>query len=153
MKRLLVVSHAPSPNTRRLTEAVMRGVAGAAAGVVAADCRSPFDAGVEDFRSASAVILGTTENFGYMSGALKDCFDRIYRDCLEHTEGMPYALFVRGGTDGTGARASVERIVGGLRWRPVQEPLVMRGDWQEQWLESVEELGAAMAAGLDAGVF
>ncbi len=153
MKRLLVVSHAPSGNTRRLTEAVMRGVAGAAAGAVVADCRSPFDAGVEDFRAASAVILGTTENFGYMSGALKDCFDRIYHGCLDHTGGMPYALFVRGGTDGTGARTSVERIVAGLRWRPVQEPLVMRGDWQEEWLGSVEELGAAMAAGLDAGVF
>ncbi len=153
MKRLLVVSHAPSANTRRLTEAVRQGAEGVDTRAVAVDCRSPFDTDSDTIRGASAVVLGTTENFGYMSGALKDCFDRVYYDCLEQTRGMPYALFVKGGMDGTGARASVERIVSGLRWRPVQDAVVMKGAWQEAWLTRLRELGAAMAAGLDAGVF
>ena len=149
--RLLIVVHAPSPNTRRLFDAV---VAGASTGndieVVA---RSPFETGPDDVLAANGIILGTTENLGYMSGALKDFFDRCYYPCLEKTQGRPYCLFIRAGHDGTGTRRGVETIVTGLRWRAVQEPLVLKGDWQEDFVAQCHDLGAAMAAGLEAGIF
>ena len=150
-RRLLVVVHAPSPNTKRLFEAVLAG---------ARDCddievvaRSPFEAGPDDVLAADGIILGTTENLGYMSGALKDFFDRSYYPCLEQTQGRPYCLFIRAGHDGTGTRRGVETIVTGLRWRAVQEPIILRGDWQEAFVEQCHDLGAAMAAGLEAGLF
>lgn len=152
-RRLLVVAHAPSANTRRLIEALEDGIRSAEAASVRWRVMRPFDAGAGDVRGARAIILGTTENLGYMSGALKDFFDRVYYPCLEHTQGMPYALVIRAGHDGTGTRRGVETIVTGLRWRAVQEPVVLRGPWQEAFLEPCRELGAAMAAGLDAGVF
>ena len=152
-KRLLIVAHAPSDNTRILRDAVARGAAHDDIDGVDVQVLSPFDAGPDDVRSAQAVILGTTENLGYMSGALKDFFDRIYYPCLEQTQGRPYCLFIRAGHDGTGTRRGVETIVTGLRWRAVQEPIILRGDWREDFVGQCHDLGAAMAAGLEAGIF
>ena len=153
MARLLVVAHIPSDNTRRLRDAVVAGIRAADAADLEARALTPFEAGPDDVLAADAVILGTTENLGYMSGALKDFFDRSYYPCLDRTEGLPYCLYVRAGHDGTGTRRGVETIVTGLRWRAVQEPLICRGDWDDGFVDSCRELGSAMAAGLDLGIF
>lgn len=152
-RRLLIVSHCPSENTRALTDAVIRGAQSDEISGVEVRFLPPLDAGPDDVLEADAVIIGTTENFGYMSGRLKDFFERVYYPCLERTQGMPYALFVKGGNDGTGAQASVERIIAGLSWRAVQDPIIMAGQFTEEWLQPCEELGMAMAAGLEAGIF
>ena len=83
MKRLLIVAHAPSPNTLRLRDAVAEGARNPDIEGVDVEVLSPFDTGPEQVLAAQAVILGTTENLGYMSGALKDFFDRNYYPCLE----------------------------------------------------------------------
>jgi len=153
MKRLLIVAHAPSPNTKRMVDAVMRGASADDIEGVEAIAKSPFDTGPDDVKAAGALILGTTENLGYMSGALKDFFDRCYYPCLEETEGLAYALYIRAGQDGTGTRRAVESITTGLRWRAVQEALICRGQWDDAFLDQCEELGQAMAAGLEAGIF
>lgn len=151
-KRLLVVAHAPSPNTQRLRDAVLQGATAPEIETVETVWKPPLDAGPDDVKACQAVILGTTENLGYMSGALKDFFDRSYYPCLEETQGLPYALYIRAGQDGTGTRRAVESIVTGLRWRAVQDPLLCRGAYQEVFEDWCEELGMYLAAGLDAGV-
>ncbi len=150
-KRLLIVAHAPSENTLALRAAVERG----ARSETDLDIKvvAPLQAGPEDVLAAQAIILGTTENLGYMSGALKDFFDRSYNPCLEKTRGLPYALYIRAGSDGTGTRRGVETIATGLRWRAVQDPLICKGTWQPIFVAQCEELGAAMATGLAAGIF
>ncbi len=153
MKRLLIVAHIPSPNTQRLRDAVLAGARHPEITGVETIAKTPFEAGPEDVLAAGAVILGTTENLGYMSGALKDFFDRTYYPVLEKAQGKPYALYIRAGMDGTGTRRGVETIITGLRWRAVQDPLICRGDWDEAFVAQCEELGMAMAAGLAAGVF
>ncbi len=153
MKRLLIVAHAPSPNTLRLRDAVAEGARHPDIAGVQVEVLGPFDTGPEQVLAAQAIILGTTENLGYMSGALKDFFDRNYYPVLEQTQGLPYALYIRAGQDGTGTRRGVETIVTGLRWRAVQEPLICRGEWREDFVEQCEELGTLMAAGLEAGIF
>ncbi len=153
MPQLLIVSHCPSPNTRALTDAVIRGARHEDISGVEVRALPPLEAEPDDVLRSQGIILGTTENFGYMSGALKDFFERIYYPCLEKTQGLPYALFIKGGNDGTGAKTSVERIIAGLRWRAVQNPIVMTGSFRQEWLQPCEELGMAMAAGLEAGIF
>ena len=152
-KRLLIIAHAPSPNTQRLRDAVIEGAGQAEAVGVEIIAKSPFDTEPDDMLAAQAAILGTTENLGYMSGALKDFFDRCYYPCLEKTQGLLYALYIRAGHDGTGTRRGVETITTGLRWRAVQEPLLCRGEFREAFVDDCRELGMAIAAGLEAGVF
>ncbi|APE29951.1 flavodoxin [Halomonas aestuarii] len=152
MPRLLIVAHAPSPNTLRLREAAARGARHPDIEDVEVVVMPPLEAGPEDVRACDAILLGTTENLGTMSGALKDFFDRSYYPVLEEKQGLPCALYVRAGHDGTGTRRAVESIVTGLRWKWVQAPLILRGDWQQGFADRVEELGMAMAAGLDSGI-
>ncbi|MDF1735261.1 MAG: hypothetical protein P1U37_08260 [Minwuia sp.] len=152
-KNLLIVAHAPSPNTARLRDALVAGASHQDIEGIAIDCRSPFDTEPAHVLRAGAVILMTTENLGYMSGALKDFFDRCYYPCLEETQGRPFALLVRAGHDGTGTCRAVETITTGLRWKAVQDPLVCRGDWDEAFVDQCRDLGMLVAAGLEAGVF
>lgn len=151
-KLLLVVAHAPSENTRRLTDAVLAGARHPDIQDIRVRYLPPLEAGPDDVLAADAIILGTTENLGYMSGALKDFFDRIYYPCLDHTQGLPFGLFVRAGRDGTGTLRAIDGIVTGLRWKKVQEPVLCRGSFEAQCVQDCEELGMTIAAGLEAGI-
>lgn len=151
-RHLLIVAHIPSDNTRSLRDAVARGAGNPEFAGIELRVLTPFVASADDVLWADALILGTTENLGYMSGALKDFFDRIYYPCLELTQGKPYALYIRAGHDGTGTRRGIETIVTGLRWRAVREPLILRGAFRERFAADCEELGATVAASLEAGI-
>jgi len=151
-KKLLIVSHSPSPNTRTLRDAVAQGAGHEDIENVKVTVLAPLDAGPDDVLVYDAIILGTTENLGYMSGALKDFFDRSYYPCLEKTQGLPFAFYVRAGLDGIGTCRAIESITTGLRWRLAQEPLICKGDFQSEFIVQCEELGLSMAASLDAGI-
>ncbi len=154
MKRLLIIAHTPSPNTARLRDAALSGACSQEIEGVEVAAQSPFETTPEHVVAANGVLLMTPENLGYMSGALKDFFDRCYYPCLEKTQGLPYALCVRAGQGGgDGTRRAVESIATGLRWRAVQEPLILRGAWREEFVDQCRQLGITMAAGLEAGVF
>lgn len=150
MKQLLIISHAPSPNTRCLRDALIAGAE--AAGGVTVRSKAPLDTVADDVLDADGVILSTPENLAYMSGALKDFFDRCYNPCLDETQGMPYALQVRAGTDGTGTCKAVDRIVTGLRWKAIAEPLICRGDFRDEFEEQCRELGETFATALGEGI-
>ncbi len=152
-KHLLIVYHSQSGTTERMAEAVIRGARHQDVEGVTVRVRSALEADADDVLWSDALILGTPENFGYMSGALKYFLDRVYYPCLEKVEGKPWALFVRAGNDGTGAVSSVQRIVAGLALKEIQPPLVIAGEFDETRLAECEELGMTVAAGLEAGVF
>ncbi len=67
-KRLLIVAHAPSPNTERLRDALIAGARSPEIEGVEVTALSPFATTPADVLSADAIILGATENLGYMSG-------------------------------------------------------------------------------------
>ena len=119
------------------------------------ECRfkTARESDTNDLLWADGIIFGTPENFGYMSGALKDFFDRTFYEVEGQVEGIPYCMFVGAGNDGTGALNSIRRICNGYNFREVQEPVLVVGDLNDGDLERCLELGLAMATGLEAGIF
>lgn len=150
MKTLLIVYHTGGVKTAQMAQAVERGAkTEPGVRVVVKRCA---ETGPEDVLAADGLILGTPENFGYMSGMMKDFLERIFYACEGKVAGRPWALFVGAGQDGSGAASSVERIVTGLRLKKVAEPVVVVKELQPEQVAALEELGAAMAAGLAAGI-
>ena len=155
-RKLLIVAHTPSANTRALAEAILSGAQDSEIEAVDAALCSPFDCNADDVLASDGIILFTTENFGYMSGALKDFFERIYYPCLEQprrNEGKPFTLVIRAGLDGTGTDIAVHKITTGLKWREVQDVTLCKGDYSDSFVNQCRELGLTFAAGLDNQIF
>lgn len=128
--------------------------------------RPALKATAEDVLAADGYVLGTTANFGYMSGALKHFFDSTFlsiggsldptgapgdaSDATGSTAGRPYGLWLHGRYDLTGAQRSVESIVGALGWRQGYDVLGVLGAVDDAANEAAYALGATIAALLNA---
>ena len=123
MKNLLLVLHTPSDNTQRLAEVAKSATQLADIDNVTVIVKTPLQTQVEDVLKADAIIIGTTENFGYMAGLTKDFFERIYYPVLEQKQGLPVACYIRARLASTCSKGTVESSVAGLHWRWVQPPI------------------------------
>ena len=150
-KRLLIVYHTQSGNTGRMAEAVLRGARRSEDTDTV--LKRAFDTVLEDLLACQGLLIGTPENFGTMSGAIKDFFDRTYYPAEGKTVGLPYAVFVSAGNDGSGAVTQIERIATGYGWKRVADPLIARHAVTDEDIGRCEELGEAMAAGIALGIF
>lgn len=112
-----------------------------------------LDADADDLLWAQALLIGTPEHFGYMSGAVKDFMDRTFYPVEGRVEGLPYAIFVSAGNDGTGAVNSIERIALGYKWKKVAEAVIVKGEIDEEARQRCTELGQILASGLTLGIF
>ncbi len=165
MKKLLVVYHSQSGSTRCLAEAVAQGARAEAGDSMQEGAKnsSPktievillpaMEADSNDLIHCDGVIFGSPENLGYLSGGLKDFFDRTFYPAEPHQLNKPYAVFISAGNDGTGALRQLQRIVKGYPLKPVAEPVIVRGEVTQEGLNRCRELGMAMAAGLSMGIF
>jgi hypothetical protein len=152
---LLVVWHPVPPSIHALRDAVLAGFADAGDPLPVRSLTAP-DAGPDDVDAARGLVLLTTENFGMVSGLVKDFLERIYpwfEEVPNRNPGLPYLLISKGGNDGTGAVRDVTRIVTGLRWKAALPPIVVTGTVTDDRLASVREQAATLAAGVGAGIF
>ena len=151
-KTLLIVAHAPSSNTQKLAQAAFDGANHPDIDITVV-LKSPQDTQPKDVLATDALLLGTTENLAYMAGLTKDFFDRCYYPVLEEKQGLPFALYIRAGHDGTGTKRAMDTIITGLRWNQIQDTLILQGEWQDSFAEQVEELAMTLAAGVEAGIY
>ncbi len=150
MRRLLVIYHTQTGNTQMMARAVEQG-----AREIPVDVRTLMaaNASAQDLLWCDGLLLGTPENFGYMSGAMKDFLDRTYYPLEGKIQGLPYGIFISAGNDGSGALRSIQRIANGYPLKEVMDAVVSKGEVTGKVLEQCREMGMTMAAGLDAGIY
>jgi multimeric flavodoxin WrbA len=148
--QLLIVYHTQSGNTAQLMAAVMRGAQREPVEVV---MKRAFDATLADLLACQGVIFGTAEYNGYMSGALKDFFDRTFEPAQGRVTNKPYACVVSAGNDGSFAVQYIERIARGYPLKRVADPIIVVGEVGALAEARCEELGETFAAGLGLGIF
>lgn len=152
---LLVVWHPVPPSIHALRDAVIAGVSDAGDPLPVRSLAAP-DADADDVEAAAGAVLITTENFGMVSGLVKDFLERIYpwfEEVPRRRPGLPYLLVAKGGNDGTGAVRDVTRILTGLRWKEAFPPIVVSGSLTDVHTARAREQAAALAAGIDAGMY
>ncbi|MBV9097359.1 MAG: flavodoxin family protein [Frankiaceae bacterium] len=151
MSRLLVVHHTPSPALQEMLEAALAGARDPGLEGVEVVVRPALTAAAVEALEADGYLLGTPANIGYISGALKHFFDTVYYPCLEATKGRPFAAYVHGNLDVTGATRAIESITTGLGWRAVAPILTVSGAPSATDREALYELGGTVAATLTTG--
>jgi len=117
------------------------------------------DADHRDLLDADGYVLGTTANFGYMSGAMKHVFDSTFlqiggaladdgsgQESVSATSRRPFGLYVHGRYDTTGAVRSVLSITGALGWKQAYGVLEAMGDVTSADTDAAYELGGTLAA-------
>lgn len=163
MKRLLIVWHSMTGGARQMAAAAAE--AARAETEVEVRLQRAAETTAEDVLAADGYLFATPENLASMAGLMKDFFDRIYYAALDRIDGRPYAILICAGTDGTGAVRQIQRIATGLRLREVAPPTIVLTGAQTPDailapktigaadLRRCADVGAALAAGLAAGVF
>ncbi|MEY8566910.1 flavodoxin family protein [Corynebacteriaceae bacterium 7-707] len=133
MAHVLIVHHSPTEKLRRIATTVIDAARGAAAEVsgqldepLEVVERDALDPDGDELHDAVAVILGTTANFGYISGALKHYLDSTYLQNQDREK--LYSYWIRGGYDTTGAENALEKIATGFGWTTAAEPVAFTGD-------------------------
>ena len=150
VKHLLILIHSRSGTNRTLGEAVL---VGARKANVAIRVKAPQEADELDLLWMDGVIFISPEHFGSMAGLLKDFFERTFYPTENQLQGRAMAIVIGTGLDGVGALESIQRICRGYRFREVQEALILKTPITETHLQLCEQLGEAMAIGLEAGIF
>ncbi|MEA2013742.1 MAG: NAD(P)H-dependent oxidoreductase [Thermodesulfobacteriota bacterium] len=154
MVSILIVYHSQTGNTEKMAEEVRAGVAKMENTEVT--LKKANEASLEDLLGCDGLIIGTPENFGYMSGAVKDFFDRTFYPAEGKAFRKPYVVFISAGNDGTGALNSIERIALGYQFKKVYDPVIARkstGGVTDEILAQCLELGQTIAGGLQAGIY
>ena len=152
MKTLLCIIHSPSNNTSLIEQKVSEKLKSETSNLNII-IKNPFFANTEDILKADGLLIGTTENLASMAGATKDFFDRNYYNVIEKKEGMPVAVWIRAGHDGTGTTIQMKSIIKGLKWRLVQEILICKGPWREKFIVQCINLSLGFAIGLESNIY
>jgi flavorubredoxin len=142
MAKVLVIYSSQSGNTESMAKAVAEGAKSAGATVV---LKKATDAGADDVMTCDVLAVGTPNYFGYMSGLVKDFFDRAWIVIRDKVADKPYCTFGSKGGGGAQSLESVERICDGLKMRKVADGLVATRQPSTEVINQCKDLGKKLA--------
>ena len=153
MITILIIYHSQSGHTRAMAQRVASGAASIEN--VQAVLKKAEEATLQDLLSCDGLAIGSPEYFGYMAGMIKDFFDRTYENARgdKRVFKKPYVVFISAGNDGSGALTQIQRICLGYPLKKVCDPVVAKGELNEEILKKCEELGMTIAAGCEADIY
>ena len=149
MARILLIHHSPTKSTRRIADAALETAQIpdlAELGDLELVEVAALEPDIDQVLAADAYVLGTTANFGYISGALKHFFDSVYDHVREETTGRPFSYWIHGGSDTTGAQKAMEALTTGIGWKLSHDPVLWTGAVEDSHLEQVQEMTATVMA-------
>ena len=141
MAKLLIIYHSQTGNTEEMAKAVAEGAK------VEVTLKKAFDAKAEDLIACDAVAFGSPTNFGYMSGAVKDFFDRTLPACRGKVDGKPFAAFASMALEKRAAIDAIEKIAGSFGLKKVADGPLAKGKPAPEILDECRELGKKLATG------
>lgn len=143
MGRVLIVYSSQSGNTKEMAHAVADGAkSGGASAVV---LKKAADAKADDFLTCDAVAFGSPTMFGYISGALKDFFDRTLMQCQNKVSDKPYVTFTSSGTGKKKSLDILDDIASAYKLKKVCDGVMAKGKPSEEDLIQCKELGKKLA--------
>ena len=152
LKNILFIHHSPSDNTIKLSKHLQSKIKKLNPNTNLIVSKV-IETNVNSFNSIDGVIIGTTENFGYMSGLTKDFFDRTYEGLQNKMAGLPIFYYIRAGLDGNGCKIGIDKILTGLKWRLVLPPLILKGKWNNDFMLRLEEKSLTFVNGIEMGIY
>jgi multimeric flavodoxin WrbA len=142
MAKLLVIYHSGSGNSEAMAKAFCEGASSAGATIT---LKKAADATGDDLLGCDAAAFGSPVHFGYMSGALKDFFDRAFLTTRGKVDNKPYTAFSSGRRGGREALDSIDVVCSSFRLRKFFEGVVATGKPSPEVLEKCKELGKKLA--------
>jgi len=143
MAKVLIVYHTLSGNTEKMAKAFEDGAKSVPG--TEAIIKKAFDATLEDLLGCDAIAFGSADYFSYISGALKDFFDRTYYPSQGKVTEKPYAAFATGGRGGEKALEVLDRICGSFKFKKAVEGVAVAGAPSPEVLAKCNEAGKKLA--------
>ena len=85
--------------------------------------------------------------------AQSNTVDRCYNELLDNSQGLPVFYYIRAGLDGEGTVRAIDKILLGLKWRQVLKPIVLKGNWNNDFKNIVAEATLNFAIGIEEGIY
>jgi multimeric flavodoxin WrbA len=143
MAKVLIVYHSQTGNTEEMARAVAEGARSVAGTDVV--LKRAFDANADDLIGCDAVAFGTSTNFAYISGGLKDFFDRSLIQCQDKTTDTPYCTFTSSGMGKRKALDILDGICSAFKLKKADEGIMAPGKATPEILAELRQMGKKLA--------
>ena len=143
MAKVLIVYYSLGGNTEAAARAIEKGVQEVEGSEVV--LKNALNATIDDLLGCDALAVGSPDYFSYMSGGLKDFFDRTYYPAKDKITDKPCVIFMTHGGGGK-ALSSITEICEKFKFKQITEPILIKGKPDSEAERLLKDAGRKLAA-------